>query len=67
MPEAKDALPILILAEPLIQAGLERLLEDSFQLKTSTGADTGRVDLVIWSVSVRDARGNFGARTAPTA
>ena len=43
--------PILILAEPLIQAGLERLLEDSFQLKTSTGADTGRVDLVIWSVS----------------
>ena len=51
MPEAKDAPPILILAEPLIQAGLERLLEDAFQLKTSAAAETGRVDLVIWSVS----------------
>ena len=51
MPAAKDAPPILILAEPLIQAGLERLLEDAFQLKTSAAAETGRVHLVIWSVS----------------
>ena len=51
MPEAKDAPPILILAEPLIQAGLERLLEESFQLKSASDPDKGAIALVIWSIS----------------
>jgi hypothetical protein len=51
VPEAKDAPPILILAEPLIQAGLERLLEESFQLKAASDPDKGAIALVIWSIS----------------